>query len=162
MGGGAAMDDIDSSVRHLHEVVERYRLSIVERLGLFSKGEVLVLHSLAERESVVIPTELSAALGSSTPRIAAVLGSLEKKGQVTRDIDKSDRRRILVAITELGRERVIREDDAMQSCLKRIFREMGENDTGEFIRTLERFLEIASKLETVHGCFTETPNNRAE
>jgi DNA-binding MarR family transcriptional regulator len=147
------MDEIDSALQYLHEVIVRYRLGIVEQLALFSKGEVFVLKCLAGRENAALPSELSAAVGSSAPRVAAVLGSLEKKGQIIRDIDKTDRRKILVTITEAGRERAARENEAVQKVLRDIFREMGANDTREFIRTLERFLETASKLGSVSGCF---------
>lgn len=46
--------------------------------------------------------ELSSRLSMTTSRVAAVLGSLEKKGLLERENDAVDRRRVLVSLTQAG------------------------------------------------------------
>ena len=70
------------------------------------RGEQFVLGFIAHTEGSVIPSDISAAMGISTARIAAALNNLESKGLITRRIDMSDRRKILVELTEAGREKV--------------------------------------------------------
>lgn len=106
------------------------------------KGELFVLQFLAMRDGAVLPSELSAALHASTARISALLGALEKKGQIVRDIDKSNRRNILVTITQAGRSRVETEMHAIESRMAQVFIDMGEADTEEFIRLTRRFFEL--------------------
>jgi DNA-binding MarR family transcriptional regulator len=120
----------------------------VERLNRVNKGELFVLRLLAKRDDTALPSELSTALNSSTGRISALLGTLEKKGQIERNIDKSNRRNILVNITETGRERIEAELAKIRNNLTQIFTEMGESDTLEFIRLAECFFSISQKYMT--------------
>ena len=77
---------------------------VVEELSRSRKGELFVLRYLYNKNAAATPSELSEALDSSTARISAALKSLEKKGQIKREIDKSNRRFILVTLTVAGRE----------------------------------------------------------
>ena len=74
-----------------------------------------------------------------------MLGSLEKKGLVKREINTADRRNIFVTLTESGSQRARREMDNRQTCMAGIFKEMGEKDTRDFIRLTKRFVELAAK-----------------
>jgi DNA-binding MarR family transcriptional regulator len=74
-----------------------------------------------------------------------LLGALEKKGQIERDIDKSNRRNILVSITNAGRERILTEMTTMTEAMTRIFAEMGEADTLEFVRLTNIFFTVSQK-----------------
>lgn len=128
-----------------HEIMSNNQKNMLEDMNRVNKGELFVLHFLALRDTAVLPSELSAALQASTARISALLGALEKKGQIQRDIDKSNRRNILVTITEAGRIRAETEMKEMQRRITRIFMDMGEEDTAEFIRLIKRFSELAQK-----------------
>ena len=68
-------------------------------------GEHVMLSYLSHHDGIGIPSEISSELGVSTARIAATLNSLETKGLITRRIDEQDRRRILVELTALGKEK---------------------------------------------------------
>ena len=123
----------------------QHKNNSMEHLNRANKGELFVLQFLAMQDATVLPSELSAALQSSTARISALLGRLEKKGQIEREIDKSNRRNILVTITEAGRERVESEMREMQKSATQVFVEMGEDNTREFIRLVRLFFELSEK-----------------
>jgi DNA-binding MarR family transcriptional regulator len=109
-----------------------------EKLSRSHQGESFVLRHLVRQESMT-PSQLAAALRSSSGRISAVLGSLERKGLITRRIDPDDRRTIRVSITDEGREREEREHEAMRSSICWIFTQMGERRTREFVDLATEF-----------------------
>ena len=117
----------------------------MEHLNRANRGEMFVLQFLDVQDATVIPSELSVALQASTARISALLGSLEKKGQIRREIDKSNRRNILVSITDEGRKRVKSEMNEMRKNITQVFVKMGEADTVEFVRLMKLFFELSEK-----------------
>jgi DNA-binding MarR family transcriptional regulator len=139
------MDYAEKAFITLNEIMSNSKKDMFENINRVNKGELFVLHFLSMRKTVVIPSEISAALNASTARISALLGALEKKGQIEREIDKSNRRNILVSITEAGRKRAEAEMIETRKGMKLIFVEMGEKDTEEFIRLTKRFFELSQK-----------------
>ncbi|GHV45372.1 MarR family transcriptional regulator [Clostridia bacterium] len=136
---------IQQAVLAFGEVRSSNQLDMMERMNRANKGELFVLHFLAMRGVAALPSELSAALHSSTGRISALLGTLEKKGQIERNIDTSNRRNILVTLTEAGRARAETEMKKRRDGMTQTFAEMGETDTLEFIRLMKRFFSISQK-----------------
>ncbi len=69
--------------------------------------EFVVLRNIlmiqTERNNSIYPSDLSDKLNLSRSYVTAVLNSLEKKNFILRTLDTSDRRRILVRITDKGR-----------------------------------------------------------
>jgi Transcriptional regulators len=129
----------------LSEIMSNNKKDTFENINRANKGELFVLHYLSMQSAAVIPSELSSALSASTARISTLLRNLEKKGQIERDIDKSNRRNILVTITEAGREHAETEMGKLQKSMELIFIEMGEKDTAEFIRLTKCFFELSEK-----------------
>lgn len=135
----------DKAFAAFNKIMSNSRKNMLEDINRANKGELFVLQFLEMRGTEVLPSELSVALRASTARISALLGALEKKGQIARDIDKSNRRNILVTITEEGRRRVKTEMREMKNHLTKVFADMGEEDTAEFLRLTRRFSELMQK-----------------
>jgi len=140
------MGGIEEAVDAINEIMAGSRKNMMEQMGRGGKGELFILKYLCEKNSAVIPSEISGAMHTSTARISAALGSLEKKDQIRREIDKNNRRNILVTITERGRERSLSEMLQMQKKLKSIFTEMGERDAYELVRLIKCFFEISNRI----------------
>ncbi len=137
---------VKEAIISFHEIMLNNRRNTMESFNRTNKGELFVLRFLLRRNNKeVLPSELGAALRSSNARISALLGVLEKKGQIRREIDQNNRRNILVTITKAGRERIKEELAEMQGFMARIFTDMGEAETREFIRLARRFSELARK-----------------
>lgn len=66
------------------------------------RGEMAVMRLLHNSRQKMTAGELSSRLDMTTSRIAAVLGSLQKKGLLERESDEEDRRRVMVSLTEAG------------------------------------------------------------
>ena len=68
------------------------------------KGENFLLDYLSAQNGCSTPGALREVLGVSAPRTAAMLRALEEKGMLRRCTDCCDRRRVVVHMTELGRQ----------------------------------------------------------
>lgn len=141
------MCSIEELVDSLGELMSRGK--VMDEFNRSGKGEIFILRYLYTKESPASPSELSEALNSSTARISAALRTLEKKGQIHREIDTTNRRFILVTITEEGRERIRANMQRMQNHLIQVLTVMGEKDASEFVRLSTRFFEIAQRTMPV-------------
>jgi len=117
-----------------------------KKANAFLHGEMFILNYLVFRETDVLPGELSAAMNTSTARVAMALKSLEAKGLIHRRVDPEDRRKILVSITDIGRELIRSERQEMHDKMVDILRELGEADALEYLRIVERITEISKKV----------------
>ncbi|MCL2408716.1 MAG: transcriptional regulator [Oscillospiraceae bacterium] len=113
------------------------------------RGEMFILDYLARKNDTVMPGELSAMMRDGSARTAIALRNLEEKGYIERDIDKTDRRKILVSITEEGRALAREEHEAAVKKMRIIFDELGKEDAMEYIRIVGRVVDITKKLEEV-------------
>ena len=110
-------------------------------------GEAFALYHIAARGEHMIPSEISSAVGISGARIAATLNSLENKGFITRQIDPSDRRRILVTLTETGKKQEETRRRQLSETIEKIMRQLGEHDAKEYIRITRKIAELAQMEE---------------
>lgn len=122
-------------------------------------GEFRVLGFLADSNESSIPSEISTALLLSNARIAMALNALEKKHLVTREIDSLDRRKIIVRITEDGKDLVESSKNTFKEDLKQIYDHLGESDAKEFLRLMKKVNEIvaAHKAKDVDKFQEEEP-----
>lgn len=107
-----------------------------------SVGEMPVLEYLAEREEGAIPSRLAKGLGYTRPRMTRILDSLAAKGFVEREADTKDRRRVIVRITDSGRDHTESKRSHGVGELARNLSELGEHDVSELVRVLERAYAI--------------------
>lgn len=117
-----------------------------KKASAFLHGEMFILNFLIFQQKDVLPSEISAAMNTSSARVAMALKSLESKGFVERRVDKGDRRKILVSITPLGQELVHSEREEMHSKMVKILEELGEEDAREYIRIVTHITEISQKV----------------
>ena len=104
-------------------------------------GENFVLTYIYEHEGNVIPSDISNTMGITSARIAAALNSLERKGLILRRIDVEDRRRILIDLTDAGREQVHKQKQMMMSFVTNMLEYLGEYDAKEYIRILKKLAD---------------------
>lgn len=122
------------------------RNSAFSRLEKSNQGERIVIKFLDRVDEPTSPKSLAESLNLSSARIAVVLGSLEKKGQIVRTIDPNDRRRINVTLTECGKKSAKHDKKEIRDKIIRIFEQMGEKDTEKFIELTTKFVDYSQKL----------------
>lgn len=145
--------DMDSELlaeRLVEQTELLFRNGPQKQIGKHARGECFVLHCLAGADSPLLPSDLSALAQSSTARIAVVLNTLEKKGYITRAIDPSDRRRVLVSLTSSGAEYIqgVRQQLRQRMCA--LLEELGKEDAEEYLRITERMLSISLRMTQKH------------
>jgi len=111
------------------------------------QGESFILGFIANHDGDVLPSEISQKMGVTSARIANALNSLEEKGLITRQIDKKDRRQILVNITKKGKETTEQNKKAILGIAGKILEHLGEKDAKEYIRLVKKILEAVPKNE---------------
>ena len=107
-------------------------------------GEMAVMRLLHSGTSKKMTAgELSSRLSMTTSRIAAVLGSLERKGLLERENDEIDRRRVLVSLTQAGDALCEKRRQHFMKKIGMMLHMMGD-DAPEFVRLLRRTFEITA------------------
>jgi DNA-binding MarR family transcriptional regulator len=123
--------------------------SFMMDLNRYSKGEMLVLNYLFKhQEESTVPSDLRNYTKTSSARIAAILGSLDAQGYITREIDRRDRRKILVSLTEQGRSVACAYHNAMLNRLASVFEHMGQAESQAFIERLKDFVEAGKIINS--------------
>lgn len=118
-----------------------------DKIGESIRGEMAVLRLLGEENRQIAAGEISRMLNMTTSRIAAVLGTLEKKGYITRQTDKEDKRRVLAGLTEKGfRFHEQKKEEAYQH-MQQLLSRLGEDDAREYVRLVKRIFEILPEIE---------------
>lgn len=142
---GNSLKYADQAFITFNEIMSNKQKNMIDNINRANRGELFVLHFLLMSKTEVLPSEISAALNSSTARISALLRALEKKGQIVRNIDKDNRRNVLVTLTDSGRERAEAEMQEIKNSMTQVFIHMGEEDTAEFLRLISKFFELFEK-----------------
>ncbi|WP_244223689.1 MarR family transcriptional regulator [Amycolatopsis circi] len=88
---------------HTHTVLQHARDAAREGL---SATELQALELAGQTADSLTPGRIGQLTGLSTGAVTGVLDRLEKAGLVLRERDRTDRRKVLVTITEAGRERL--------------------------------------------------------
>jgi DNA-binding MarR family transcriptional regulator len=70
---------------------------------------------------------------------------LEEKGYITRELDKTNRRKRLLALTSKGRRTVDTIGKEVDAYFSGIIRRFGEKDTRSLVALFNRFAEIAEQ-----------------
>jgi len=105
-----------------------------------------VLRILSNSEGEVHPTDLCQKLEVTTPRITVILNEMEDKGLVERQISKEDRRKILIVLTEKGKEQVMGRRRRAEYYFGRLVDKIGLEDAEAYLRVLNAELELQEEL----------------
>ena len=136
---------VNDSIAILEKILTSDNFSVFERITRISRGEIFVLKILLFNNGTSTPTEISEAMKSTKGRISAILNSLEKKGFIGREIDKDNRRNIIVTLSDSGRDYVVKELRECYRIVAHIFEELGEEDSNKFVELIERMFHLMNE-----------------
>lgn len=106
------------------------------------RGETNALHVLHHHPEGVTPTALAHACQVSSARIAKTLNQLEGRGLVRREASPSDRRSVIVHLTDEGEQEVQRRFERVNDYVAGVLSELGEDDARELVRLMGRLARI--------------------
>ena len=116
-----------------------------EQTNQMLKGEKAILVFLFSQNEKILAGKLSEELKVSTARIAFILNNLESKKLITRDIDKEDKRKVWVSITESGSKEISLMKEEMVGCLAAVIKELGIDKLKEHVELMKKIKEIMEK-----------------
>ncbi|MGM9522656.1 MAG: MarR family winged helix-turn-helix transcriptional regulator [Oscillospiraceae bacterium] len=101
------------------------------------KGENVALLYLLEHGAST-PGEISRALGVTTPRVTALINSLEVKKYVLRTHSLKDRRMAEVALTQDGHAAIEAVLGEIVSRTRQLLEQLGEEDAQAYLRIMKK------------------------
>ena len=113
-----------------------------EDVSASMRGEMAVMRMLADEGNSVTAGVISKTLRMTTSRIAAVLGSLEKKELIERVCDEEDKRRVLVTLTKKGQSFCNARKQHVIHDMSFMLSQLGEEDARHFVRLMKRVHDI--------------------
>jgi DNA-binding MarR family transcriptional regulator len=117
-----------------------YNMETMADLMDFCQGELRVLHYLTINQNIndCIPSKISTALHVTRGRITSALNSLRKKGFVTMEICENDRRKILVGLTQSGRDHLQNRKCQAEAFIDNFILNIGETKAHQFMEILDQ------------------------
>ena len=80
------------------------------------------------------------------PAVSQMLNSLENRGYILREIDRNDRRKISITLTDKGQEILKATKKDMEKKLDMTISLFGEDNTRKFIASLTALADIVEKI----------------
>ena len=122
------------------------KMEIMINLAPFLQGEdALLLHIYLNGPSN--PSLLSTELKVTKGRITAIINSLAEKEYITLEMDITDRRRVLVDLSNQGKYYLESKLTAADKHFERIFENIGYESTKTFVESLNNVITIAKEVE---------------
>jgi DNA-binding MarR family transcriptional regulator len=125
-------------VRHAAAHLGVEQTPVGKRLGL-TNGRMVALAVIDARESCSM-SELGHQLGLPSPLATRVAGELVDRGLVRRDADPADRRRVMLLLTERGRDALAAVHRESEELVSAALQRMTEGETESLLLGLRAFL----------------------
>jgi DNA-binding MarR family transcriptional regulator len=135
------------SLFRLKKITRTFRPASLPKEEDMNLASFTLLYYIKEHGGDLSGEKIGNELSVTKPAISQMLSSLEKKGFLTREINKENRRRIVLALTGKGTAFIERTQRKTEKQLAGIIRRFGENETRELITLINRFLSIMEEPE---------------
>ncbi|MGE4273435.1 MAG: MarR family winged helix-turn-helix transcriptional regulator [Desulfitobacterium sp.] len=138
-----------SNAEKIYELMEKFRRNMMSKRmsGEVPRSEFKLLKVVktnsTEGEGVTI-SSLSDHLGISKPAVSQMINHLEDEGYIERGSTKNDRRLVFVRLTDRGEQYMAQRYQEFLQAMTGIFNRMGEKDTEELLRLLEKLYDIVT------------------
>lgn len=109
------------------------------------RGEHFILAYVYHNDSA-LPGELAQAMQTSTAYVAKMLRGLEEKDLIRRTLDINDRRRILVTLTEKGKEQAKKDAAYVKDGVKWMLSILDDEDAVALVRILHKLSEKTANI----------------
>jgi DNA-binding MarR family transcriptional regulator len=117
--------------------------------------ELIVMHGItrgnADNDKSFNTPGIQSFLQVTKAAVSKIVNSLEKKGYVTRETNKANRRKIVVELTPAGEEVLNEAQASLDTVLGEIFERFGEDNTKHFITLLDLLSDITDAVQQENG-----------
>jgi DNA-binding MarR family transcriptional regulator len=118
----------------------------VEDVARVGDAQLFVLHVLSH-DGQMTAGDLASRCHVADPTMSKTLNHLEANGLITRQIDKNDRRRILVSLTPEGETIAKEHEQEVVKNVSQMLERLGEHDAKEYVRIVSRLAEFPHPKE---------------
>jgi DNA-binding MarR family transcriptional regulator len=135
------------SVFRFKQIEAALRVSCPDSKESISMAELVVLKGIKDRVfdsgEITIPNLLYI----SRAAVSQMMGVMEQKGFIVRDINKANRRKQVLTLTPKGKAAIEAQEQKLMALLAGIIEQFGETKTKQFIKLSNRFMDIIEKLK---------------
>jgi len=143
---------MDDSIKEqaVHAIQRLRRANLLLYFKNLDLTELILMKSLvannpnSERNTYM--SDLKKELCVSKGAISQIVSHMEQKGYLVREIDKSNRRKLIVTLTPEGRKVMAQADSEFNRILDVFLARLGEQDSLEVVRLFNRVSETAEEL----------------
>lgn len=139
-----------TNAEKIHGIMQKFQKvrQNAKMTGELPHSEIMMLklikgHSAGEQGVTI--SNLSELSEITKSAVSQIINALEDKGYVERLTTKNDRRLVYVRLTESGSRCLSRQLKLFLKGIERIFAKMGEEDTRELLRLLEKLYSVLSE-----------------
>lgn len=126
------------SLRRILRATEQYERELAQAAGL-TPAKLRVLQILSgEAQRQATPTRLAARMGVSQATVTALVDQLERRGLTLRQRSQTDRRQMLVILTDEGATALAEAPDALQQNFVHGFHALQDWEQAMLVAALER------------------------
>lgn len=130
-------------------------LEFLQKIDIQTMGIGNVLGFLLHSDHVVSAGEISEYTNVSTARVAVLLKKMEDKGLITKEADPADKRRVLVSITEQGRNVFFEKQKEIIYYSSAIIEHFGKDRILDFIESCKEIKDVVDEVEKKQANKTE-------
>lgn len=129
-------NDITGIIKKLHSISFNPLIDGINSSEYISLKILIKLLDNSDKNSVHV-SDITKKLKTSAPSVTKLLNGLEKKGLVTREIDKENRRNTLVCITEKGIKLKQHNDLILAKFISNVYDRVGRENIVQFLHLSE-------------------------
>ncbi|EFQ6832991.1 MarR family winged helix-turn-helix transcriptional regulator [Listeria innocua] len=143
---------VQSIFRFKKLVSKGFGMDLINNNNQLNITELMLINEISDNtlnsEENVGISDVKEFLSVSKPAVSQMLSSLEKRGFLVRDVDKNNRRNVIVTLTDTGREVLSVELENFNIKLKKIISHLGEDDVKQMIEIVNRMILITNELNS--------------
>lgn len=117
----------------------------MENMTIGEKGILRILRK--EYPNPIFSGDFSVHLNVGTGRIGNALKSLEEKGFIYRVVDKGDRRKVLVYLTDKGKTKIDEKEKELKEFIFKVIDEVGNDKYEQILDAFDLFRTSIMKVE---------------
>jgi DNA-binding MarR family transcriptional regulator len=124
-----------------------FRPCVPPEEGELNMASLWLLYHIREHPDDLSGEKIRRELCITKAAVSQMLGSLEKKGYLIREVSRDNRRRIILSLTGKGVAFIEKTSAETEERLAGIISRFGKAKTREFITLVNRFADIAGNVE---------------
>lgn len=139
--------NINEKAEELFYTMIQIKNKLSEITKEMTRGEIGTLIYLIYKRDGATMVEISNELGYSMPRGVSIVKSLERKKYIKKVLDKEDKRKTLLFITNQGKRFFIEKRKEAIKKISCIIEKLDEKDIDEYIRLSNKINNIVTEMQ---------------